>query len=126
MGTVAKAARETLRAMVDNFGTDPRHVYAAVGPSVGAQCFDMPASDAQVITDLDPSLTWPSTKKEGWVHADLPATNAAILQNEGVPKENIDLTTALCTACNKNMFFSHRRDSIPFGNQLGFISCRKR
>ena len=120
-----QAVRQALRAMVTSYNTQPAHVHASIGPSISGTCFDLPVADAQPITDIDPSLTWPSSCKDGWVHVDLAKANAVILQKEGVLEKNIDLTTALCTACNKDKFFSHRRDGIPFGNQVGFISCRK-
>jgi hypothetical protein len=34
------------------------------------------------------------------------------------------LTLTLCTSCNPELFYSHRRDHIPFGNQVGFIGLR--
>ena len=83
----------------------------------------MTQENAKPIIDLDSSLAWPSSEKSDMVHVDLVRANVIILQREGVPVENIDTRQAVCTLENKQ-FFSHRRDGLPFGNQVGFISRR--
>ncbi|XP_059172632.1 purine nucleoside phosphorylase LACC1-like [Physella acuta] len=123
-GTTVGAVRACLQTMVEEFGTDPQDIRAAIGPTIEGKCFDLPASDAAPLTRLDPGLVWGSARHPDWVHADLVQANVLMLQLDGVPAGNIDTSCALCTVCNKQ-FFSHRRDNIPFGNQIGFISCRK-
>lgn len=123
-GTTLGAVRSCLQAMVEEFGTDPKDVSAALGPSIEGSCFTLPTSSAAPITDLDPSLAWPVENEENLVYVDLIRANVLMLEKDGVPRSNIDTSHAVCTVCNKQ-FFSYQRDSIPFGNQFGFISCRK-
>ncbi|CAL1533786.1 unnamed protein product [Lymnaea stagnalis] len=122
-GTTLGAVRALLATMIEEFGTDPKDVKAAVGPTIHGKCFDLPACDATPVHDLDPSFIWPSSSQQDWVHADLVKANVKMLEMDGVPASNIDTSNALCTVCNQQ-FFSHRRDGIPFGNQIGFISCK--
>ena len=122
-GTVVGAVKALLHTMTQEYGTQPAHVRAAIGPSISGNNYDMTQENAKAITDLDPSLTWPSKENPDKVHVDLVRANVVMLQREGVPLENIDTSYALCTVENVQ-FFSHRRDGLPFGNQLGFISRR--
>ncbi|KAI8793441.1 laccase domain-containing protein 1-like isoform X1 [Biomphalaria glabrata] len=122
-GTTLGAVRACLKAMVDEYQTNPKDVVAAIGPTVDGKCFDLPAVDASPVHELDPSFTWPSESNIDWVHADLVKANVKMLELDGVPSSNIDTSNAYCTVCNKQ-FFSHRRDGIPFGNQIGFISYK--
>lgn len=124
-GTTLGAVRALLATMVEEFGTDPKDVKAAIGPTIHGKCFDLPAGDATPVHDLDPSFIWPSSTQQDWVHADLLKANVKMLEMDGVPADNIDTSNGLCTVCNQQ-FFSHRRDGIPFGNQIGFISCKIR
>ncbi|KAH9520284.1 Laccase domain-containing protein 1 [Bulinus truncatus] len=122
-GTTLGAVRACLKTMIEEFGTNPADVVAAIGPTVDGKCFDLPAVDASPVNDLDPSLIWPSNREIDYVHADLVKANVKMLELDGVPSSSIDTSNAFCTVCNKQ-FFSHRRDGVPFGNQIGFISCR--
>ncbi|GFN75268.1 laccase domain-containing protein 1 [Plakobranchus ocellatus] len=122
-GTTVAAVTALLRTMMHEYGTQPKNVSATIGPCVCSNHYDLPAEDAKPVTDLDPTLTWPSKENPGHVNIDLVGANVIMLQREGVPKQNIDTSYALCTVENSE-FFSHKRDGIPFGNQVGFISRR--
>ena len=37
---------------------------------------------------------------------------------------NCDAKVTMCTQCNKEKFFSYRRDGPLFGNQIGFIGIK--
>ncbi|BFZ01125.1 hypothetical protein BsWGS_04164 [Bradybaena similaris] len=123
-GTVIGAVRSLLETMVNEFGTDPKDVRAAIGPSVETSCFILSKEDAGPVIDLDPSLVYPAEGKNNMVHVDLVGANVVMLELDGVLHNNIDTSLAVCTVCNKQ-YFSYQRDLVPFGNQLGFISRRK-
>ncbi|GFN75278.1 laccase domain-containing protein 1 [Plakobranchus ocellatus] len=122
-GTVVAAVTALLHTMMQEYGTQPVNIRASIGPSVSARHFLLPAEEAKPITNLDPTLTWPSKDNPHLVHVDLVKANAIRLQREGVPEPSIDTSHALCTFENKQ-FFSFERDGFPFGNQIGFISRR--
>lgn len=123
-GTVLGAVRSLLKTMINEFGTDPKDVRAAIGPSIETSCFTLAMNEASPIIDLDPSLVHLAEGKNNVVHVDLVGANVVMLELDGVLRNNIDTSQALCTVCNKQ-FFSYQRDLVPFGNQLGFISLRK-
>ncbi|GFR88888.1 laccase domain-containing protein 1 [Elysia marginata] len=124
-GTTMMAVNALLHTMELEFGTQPAHVRAAIGPSVSGNHYVLRPEDAKPVADLDPTLTWPSKIKPHLVHIDLVRANVVQLIRAGVPEHYIDTQNAHCTFENKQ-FFSCERDGKPFGNQLGFISCRRK
>ena len=47
------------------------------------------------------------------------------LEDIGVASDHIDDSPSkLCTYCNRDRFYSYRRDGRPFGTHVGFIGLR--
>lgn len=124
-GTSMMAVSALIDTMKREFNTQPVNIRATIGPAVSSDHFLLKPEDAKPVTDLDPSLTWASKEKPDLVHINLVQANVVQLIREGVSEHYIDTKYALCTFENKQ-FFSYERDGKPFGNQVGFISCRKK
>jgi copper oxidase (laccase) domain-containing protein len=77
-GTAAEIVIRTLQRMRGEFGTDPKDVFAVIGPGIGACCY-------QVGEDV--ALQF-GRKKAG--HLDLAAVNRRQLLLAGLPGEQID------------------------------------
>jgi YfiH family protein len=89
-------------AGVDALG--PGSVAAAIGPSIGPCCYEV---GAEVADPFGPDVMRGR-------HLDLWAASERALRAAGVERiERIDL----CTACNPDLFFSHRRDRGVTGRQ---------
>ncbi len=116
-GTVADIAGNTVRAMTEHFGSRPENIRAAIGPNIGACCFetddDVPRA---VLTALGPEGERYITKTGTKFHVDLKGVNAALLRRAGVA--SIEVSTA-CTACDPNRFWSHRQ----VGNDRGSLAA---
>jgi YfiH family protein len=108
-GTAAGAAAEAVRAMAAAFGSRPGHLVAAIGPAVGACCYEV---DAPVVDALGPwawrDAVLESAGRNRW-RLDLWEANRRQLMDAGVPADAVTVA-GLCTACHPDMFFSHRRD----------------
>jgi len=123
-GTVQKIAGEMAAKWLSD-GIDPTELFAAIGPSICQNCYQV---DDRVIQQVDAVLSpnddipYVETEK-GRYQLDLKALNRTILENAGLPKENI-LVTSLCTSCHHE-FYSHRRDNGKTGRMLGFIGWNK-
>jgi hypothetical protein len=126
-GTVNRMGRETLSAMGKAFGTKPEDVIACIGPSICRDCFEVGKEVVDAFqAAFDPrwhgSLFAPNGKP-GKYQLDLWKANEIILEEAGVPLSQIH-TTNICTMCNSDYLFSHRRVGEERGN-LGAFLCLK-
>jgi YfiH family protein len=85
---------------------------AAIGPCIGACCFEIGEDVAQ---KLAPHV------RDG--RGDLRAAVRAQLRAQGLPDAQID-DVAGCTRCDAERFFSHRRDGEAAGRHFAVIATR--
>lgn len=81
---------------------------AAIGPGIGPCCYEVGDEVLSEFAHLD-------AVAEGRM-LDLPAVARALLERAGVTAVE---TTDLCTRCNPELFYSHRRDGAKTGRQCG-------
>lgn len=122
-GTVVDLPGAMVRAMAEQFGSDPADLVAAVGPCIGPCCYEV---GADVIAAVEAafaepdSLLRPPTDDGQWRQDNgdqrsvvgrrffnLPAANRLNLANAGV--QTIEMSE-YCTACRTDLFFSHRAE----------------
>ncbi|MGH2538534.1 MAG: peptidoglycan editing factor PgeF [Candidatus Promineifilaceae bacterium] len=110
-GALADLPGSLVRAMARAFGSRPAELLAAVGPCIGACCYEVGAevleAAAAAFGGLD-GLCRPAGvngRTKGWF--DLPAANRRRLLEAGVGQVEL---AGLCTACNLDLFFSHRAE----------------
>jgi YfiH family protein len=121
-GTVPDIAGKTVDAMVRAFGCEPADICAAIGPNIGACCFetdrDVPDAVLAVLGEAGAGFIRSNGSK---YHVDLKGVNEALLRRAGV--ERIDVSTE-CTACRPDRFWSHRVTRGDRGAQAAIIRCR--
>ncbi len=125
-GTAGKMGERTLVRMAEEFGTKPEDVYAAIGPSICMDCYEVSSDVIDAFSDVfsEKEMEAICYKKEnGKYQLDLWKANEIILLNAGVPPEHIEVTR-LCTHCNSDRMFSHRKTGDKRGN-LGAFLCLK-
>jgi len=109
-GTMAKIAQKTILAMQTHFGTNPQQCLVGIGPSIGPCCYEV---DDVVINRLKGQFeNWEELVRpngEKW-HLDLWQTNRLQLEQIDVQNKNI-VVSKVCTACNKELFFSYRAEN---------------
>jgi YfiH family protein len=100
---------------------------AVIGPSIGPCCYEVGNEVSGEFTGLEP---WSTGRKSepgdgnrpvGIVSGrmlDLPEVARRLLLDAGV--EQIE-TAGLCTSCEADLFFSHRRDAGRTGRQAGLV-----
>lgn len=118
-GTALGIVKKTAEAMAEQFGCEPAHIRAAIGPAIGPCCFetdgDVPAAlRAALGEDAEPYMTWNGRK---W-HIDLKAVNALWLRRSGV--REIDVCDH-CTHCRPDLYWSHRKVGNVRGSQAAVI-----
>ena len=120
-GTVGDIAGNAVRAMTEHFGAKPENLRAAIGPNIGACCFetheDVPNAVRAVLGEEAESFIFPSGEK---FRVDLKGVNAALLRRAGV--RFIEVSEA-CTACQPDRYWSHRRVGNDRGSLAAIILC---
>ncbi|MDY2589946.1 MAG: peptidoglycan editing factor PgeF [Agathobacter sp.] len=124
-GTVGRMGQRTLEKMATEFGTNPKDIVAAVGPSICQDCYEVSEDVAEELIrefsgHADEILI---NKGNGKYQLDLWKTNEIVLIEAGVKKENIAVTN-ICTCCNPDVLFSHRASKGKRGNLGAFMYIR--
>lgn len=124
-GTVAKIGAVTVRRMQEEFGSKPSEIYAAVGPSICQDCYEVSEDVADAFKEAFPGHADEILldKKNGKYQLDLWGANEIVLTEAGVLKEKIAVTN-ICTCCNPDLLFSHRASHGKRGNLGAFIYLR--
>ena len=120
-GTVVNIGVKTLAAMGEAFGTNPENVLAAIGPSIGACCYEV---DDFVRDQASGYEGFFAPKGGGKYQLDLWGMNAKQLQEAGVPEENITVA-GICTNDNVELFCSYRAEQGKTG-RMGVCLCTRK
>jgi YfiH family protein len=120
-GTAGKIAQKGVEALASLFGSSPTDILAAVGPAIGRCCYEV---DAPVKDTFNrQGGCWGEFAVEtadGSWQLDLSLANIHQLLEAGISQDHIE-NTELCVSCEKDTFFSYRRDKGETGRQMGFI-----
>lgn len=126
-GTVKRMGQVTIDAMKENFGTKPEDLTVCIGPSICMDCFEV---GEEVVEEFKAAFDsryhdtlYRANGKPGKYQLDLWKANEIIFREAGVPAENIH-TTNICTMCNSDYLFSHRRVGEERGNLAAFLGLR--
>jgi YfiH family protein len=123
VGTIDRIAARTVEMMGNHFGTDPKNIQAAIGPSIGPDHYSVKSDVIQLVnTNFQGMEDRLIIEKNGTKYFDLWKTNELILRHAGV--ERIE-TAGLCTFCHSDIFYSHRAEhgkTGRFGVVFGLIS----
>jgi YfiH family protein len=108
-GTVYKITSNTIQAMVGHFGCDPADILAGIGPSIGPCCYEVGEDVTEFVTQSFGTTDGYLIRKNDTSkpHFDLWYANQKQLTDNDVLPENIE-TSALCTMCHSETFFSSR------------------
>ena len=122
-GTAADIAGKTVAAMIDAYGCRPENIRAAIGPNIGACCFETDRDVPDAMVRLLGEETLASIRQQGQkYYVDLKQINAQLLRRRGVTQ--IDIATH-CTACQPDRFWSHRLTGGNRGSQGAIIVCKE-
>ncbi len=124
-GTVSGMGAVTIREMEKQFGTKPKDLKCAIGPSICQDCYEVSRDVALEFSNKFPNNTNEILydKGNGKYQLDLWRANEIVLLHAGVLKENIEVTN-ICTCCNEKRLFSHRASQGRRGNLGAFLMIR--
>ncbi len=119
-GTLAGASAEAVAALCREIGTPPDRLLAAVGPSIGPCCYEVSHDlAARFGQEIGAEVVAAGERPR----LDLWRANARVLTRAGVAPDRIEVL-GRCTSCERDVFFSHRRDAGRTGRQTAFIAPR--
>ncbi|XP_062861964.1 purine nucleoside phosphorylase LACC1 [Trichomycterus rosablanca] len=129
-GTLMGVAMATVNAMMQEFGSEFASVVAVIGPSVGSCCFTLEQDSARKFQAIHPDCVRNPGSPTPYV--DIRLATRILLERGGILPEHIQDNTVtdspnitLCTSCHPDLFFSHVRDGINFGTQIGFLGIKE-
>lgn len=146
-GTVQKMGDVTLQAMKQAFGTEPRDVRVAIGPSICQSCYEVSEDVANEFMVAFPNAEQYEReyrscfaeideteqiedkrclcyrKENGKYQLNLWFANYIVFREAGVTQEQIEITD-LCTCCNSELLFSHRASHGRRGNLGAFLMLK--
>lgn len=126
-GTVGRMGQVTLEKMKEVYGTRPEDVYAAIGPSICQDCYEV---SGDVIEEFQKSFSesvCPQLfykKENGKYQLNLWKANQLVLTEAGVAEQKIAVTN-LCTHCNPEILFSHRSTGVKRGNLSALLAIKR-
>lgn len=109
-GTVAGVAKATLKAMHDEYGSEPEDIRAGIGPGICGRCYEV---GGEVAAQFDERFVMAGSGDRFLL--DLAAANRAQLEDAGVPAVQV---LGICTK-ESDFLPSHRRS--PDGTRFGAI-----
>jgi polyphenol oxidase len=140
-GTARGIAAATIDAMCEQFGSQPRNIYACLGPSIGSCCYEVTEEVQRLFLGKKEFDTLPTDVKyrnlvresavfvvrhlpdHNSLRLDFWETNRNQLLMAGVLREHIELPGA-CTSCEKTRFFSHRGEHGKAGRFPSILALR--
>lgn len=123
-GTVDGMAKVMVQRMAEEFGTAPKDIKAAIGPSIGEECFEVDEPVAAEFLKLDGAgrfVTEPD--HHGKYHVDLWECNRRFMLEAGVLPENITIG-GVCTMCESDLLFSHRKTRGQRGSNCAMLALK--
>lgn len=127
-GTVQHIVARTVALMQERFGVRPENLYAAIGPSIGPDAFEVGEEVATAFAEAgrDACIVRQTLGAAGRVisyvkpHIDLWQSNSMDLMEAGVELDHLDCTP-LCTFENEAVLFSARQQGVQTGRIVSAI-----
>lgn len=131
-GTARGIVAATIATMEEYSDCKPHNIYAGIGPAIGPCCYEVSEDVRQLFLGQVPFETMPTNEhhrdlineaavfstlklpNKKSLRLDLQATNRNQLVLAGVTSEHIE-TMEICTSCNTDRFFSHRKEQGKTG-----------
>lgn len=122
-GTVALITSKTIEAMHKIYNCQPSDILAAIGPSIGACCYEVGDEVVKAAEGSLPNAASCFKNINNRHHFDLWEANRQQLTEKEINNKNID-TLGLCTLCHQQHFFSSRANQGITGRLGACIMLR--
>jgi YfiH family protein len=123
-GTALNLSEKAVAGVARRFGARPENLRAAIGPCIGPCCYEVDETVRSVFLQHgDLWEEWANPSAEGRWKLNLAKANMDLLRAAGLRDKNI-VAIDLCTHCQRELFFSFRRDKGMTGRQISWIMLR--
>lgn len=126
-GTVGKIGQKTVEKMQEAFGCEPEDIYAAIGPSICGECYEISRDVAEQFRAAFDANEYDQMMRDdhnGKYHLDLWKANELILKKAGISGDHLALPD-ICTCCNSDLMWSHRKTGGIRGSLAGMLMLRQ-
>lgn len=123
-GTVGHIGQKTVWKMHEVYGSEPKDIVAAIGPSICQSCYEVSDDVAEAFRanfTADEAADILLDKGNGKYQLDLWKANWYVLADAGILPEHLSVTD-LCTACHPDLLWSHRKTNGQRGGLSAFLS----
>ncbi len=117
-GTVKRIGGKTIEKMKKDYGSRTEDILTAIGPSIQECHFEVGDEVAEIFIREFGSDT--AVKYGEKYHVNMQKAIKKQFKECGIPEENID-DCGICTYCNSELLFSHRKTNGKRGNLGAFI-----
>jgi YfiH family protein len=130
-GTVGKIGKKTIEEMSKTFNSNPKDIIAVIGPSICMECYEVGEDVASEFrnafnliedkSDYGNKVPVLQENNRGRYQLNLWEANRQVLLEAGLCNENIHIS-GVCTACNSDLLFSHRKTQGKRGSLAAFLA----
>ena len=114
-GSEMRIVAKSVSVMQERYDSSPEAIVAAIGPAIGGCCYEV-GDDVAARFGRYPEVV---SRVGGKAHLDLKKLNYLQLREAGLKEEHIE-SSPICTACERERFFSYRGEEGCDGR---FASC---
>ncbi len=123
-GTVGKIVEVAVQKMLRNYDSDPKHIFAAIGPSISPDIYEVGDEVVNAAHKSIPNVEKTLSKNSsGKFHFNLWEANRQLLINSGIPDKNIQVL-AECSFMEKDKYYSARREGVNTGRMVSGIMIK--
>jgi hypothetical protein len=121
-GTVQRIVGNTIRRMLDQFGSDPEDIFAGIGPSISPEVYEVGEDVYTTFLQkgFDNQLIFRESQVTGKYFLDLWKANQMQMLENDVPECNVEISK-MCTFTQNEILYSARRDTIITGRLAAII-----
>lgn len=119
-GTIKKISIKMVEQLAKNFGTSPKDLVVAFGPSIGPCHYEVQDNVASEFEKEFSKKSGVVQKRNEKTFIDLRQANLIFLIQAKVLAVNID-SQSLCTFCHNDVFYSYRQEKENLAGEIGAV-----
>lgn len=125
-GTMLKIGEKMITKMLTVYNSNINDIRVAIGPSIGLCCYEVDNNVVEPLLSTIGLLPKEILKDNGngYYNLDIKKVNALIIEKAGIQLNNIEVSS-LCTSCNIDLFYSHRKEKGKTGRMASWIGFRE-